>query len=232
MIKADMPTSLSFDLDIFLDDEPGFNMPNNIGVVLNGDIDFDLNKFALQENITYWIAVDGGYNHLKKYLIEPDILIGDLDSLNNDHVQCEVIQFDVEKDETDFVLALDYIKKNYNNSNIHVVGINSNKRLEHTYANLKNLTSKMTMYTKYNKIMKLRQNHTISKENHDHFSIFTPSRAMGVTITGSKYDVELIDIDSNNTIGISNEFAKPHVCITYNTGELIVFLSNEQGYYE
>lgn len=232
MLKADMPTSLNFDLDIFLDDEPGYMMPKNIGIVLAGDVDFDLNKFTLKENIDFWIAVDGGYDHLKKYLITPDVLIGDLDSVTDTEINCEVIQYDSEKDETDFFLALDYIAKNYVDSNIHVVGISAKTRIEHLYANIKLLQEKMTLYTKYNKIFKLRSNQTLSKMDNEKFSLFTPSRVMGLTIKGSKYDINLVDMDSNNILGISNEFVNNIVSISYNSGELIVFLSNEQGYYE
>lgn len=230
-IIANIDDNLVFDLDMFLTDEPSITTPSNIGVVLNGEVNMDLNMFSMRENIDFWIAVDGGYNHLKKFGITPDILIGDMDSAKNVDFSGEIIKFDPVKDETDFELTIKHIKTNYNTAKIHVVGISSNKRLEHLIANIKLIEDNMTYYTKFNKIFKVNSNTNVYREDNEQFSIFTHSRINNLSIKGSKYDVTNVDITAQDVIGISNEFVDGVVNITYDSGEAIIYLSNENGYY-
>lgn len=229
-VLANIDSNLVFDLDMFLD-EPSTTQPSNIGIVLNGAVDFDLNGFSMRENIDFWIAVDGGYNHLKNYSITPDILIGDLDSIVDNDFSGETIKFEPVKDETDFQLTIEHVKKHFKGAKMHVVGISSDKRIEHLIGNIKLIEEGMTYYTKFNKILKVTSGGKIYNEDNEYFSVFTNSRLNGLTITGSKYDVVNADLNEGDVIGISNEFITEFVTITYNSGEAIIFLSNEEGYY-
>ena len=62
----------------------------------------------------FLVAVDGGLRHLKRLGLKPDLLIGDLDSVDADElaeieeVGVEVLRFPPAKDQTDLELALDY----------------------------------------------------------------------------------------------------------------------------
>jgi len=66
----------------------------------------------------FLIAVDGGLHHLKRLGLKPDLLIGDLDSVDANEL-AEVIDAGIEvqrflpaKDQTDLELALEYTLKN------------------------------------------------------------------------------------------------------------------------
>ena len=86
------------------------------------------------------IAADGGARHLERLGLAPDILIGDLDSLDNELRQTfieqgvELITAPQEKDESDFELALKYAALNYNMS-ILVFGATGG-RLDHIISNM------------------------------------------------------------------------------------------------
>lgn len=62
----------------------------------------------------FLVAVDGGLRHLRRLGLKPDLLIGDLDSVNPDELAelvkagIEVRQFPPAKDQTDLELALDH----------------------------------------------------------------------------------------------------------------------------
>ena len=62
----------------------------------------------------FLVAVDGGLRHLKRLGLKPDLLIGDLDSVDADElaeieeVGVEVLRFPPAKDQTDLELALEY----------------------------------------------------------------------------------------------------------------------------
>lgn len=90
-------------------------MKNKVAIVLNGPIDSFLTGDI--KNYAMVIAVDGGLNHLVKYNMEADLFIGDCDSVNEDALiymetsDIDRIEYDVEKDKTDFELALAYVKE-------------------------------------------------------------------------------------------------------------------------
>jgi len=66
------------------------------------------NLTSLKERSDIVICADGGYGVAKSIGVRPDIVIGDLDSLNGVKIDegIEVISFSVDKDYSDFELAL------------------------------------------------------------------------------------------------------------------------------
>lgn len=92
----------------------------------------------------YLIAADGGANHLLKMGILPEIVIGDLDSIDEDTLfdltsaEVEIKQYSEDKDETDIELALRYAVE-LQPSAILIVGALGG-RLDQTLANLSILT--------------------------------------------------------------------------------------------
>ena len=83
--------------------------------VLNGPIDCFLTGSI--RNYAFVIAVDGGLNHLVKYDMDADLFIGDYDSVNDDakgYIETSNIthvDYNEDKDKTDFELALEYVKE-------------------------------------------------------------------------------------------------------------------------
>ena len=54
----------------------------------------------------YIIAADGGRDTLKKFGIQPDLWLGDMDSVQEDYEE-DAKRYPVEKDQTDLFLALE-----------------------------------------------------------------------------------------------------------------------------
>ena len=79
------------------------------------------------------IAADGGYDTLKKLGIEPDLLLGDMDSLTEVPRALEKLVYPVRKDETDTHLAyLEGVRRGYTDFVIYG-GVGG--RDDHTFAN-------------------------------------------------------------------------------------------------
>lgn len=99
---------------------------------------------ALLGQDDYLIAADGGANHLFKMGILPEVVIGDLDSIDEDTLfeltsaDVEIKQFSEDKDETDLELALRYAVE-LRPSAILIVGALGG-RLDQTLGNLSILT--------------------------------------------------------------------------------------------
>ena len=92
----------------------------------------------------YIVAADGGANHLMEMGILPEVLIGDLDSVDEDtlfeltNAEVRIEQYSEDKDETDIELALRYAT-DLRPSAILIVGALGG-RLDQTLANLSLLT--------------------------------------------------------------------------------------------
>ena len=180
---------------------------SNVGICLAGNVDFDLNKFSKDNNITKWIAADGGYDTLISYNITPDLLIGDLDSIKDVNSTIETIKTNVMKDNTDGKDALEYVKASFNYDTIYLVGIIASERLEHFWANIKMIEDNVIGHTKYNIIYTLKPGvHTIKNDQYDYISFFAKRDISSLTIKDSLYEIENYKLDVNNTVGISNEF--------------------------
>jgi thiamine pyrophosphokinase len=118
-------------------------MPRAV-IFANGELpNLEKARSLLQEG-DYLIAADGGANHLMKMGILPEIVIGDLDSVDEDTLfeftsaEVEVEQYSEDKDETDIELALRYAVE-LRPAAILVIGALGG-RLDQTLANLSIVT--------------------------------------------------------------------------------------------
>jgi len=117
---------------------------SRIVIFANGELsDLDAARALLQPS-DYLIAADGGANHLLKMGILPEIVIGDLDSVDEETLfqltsaEVNIEQYSEDKDETDIELALHYAVE-LGPSAILIVGALGG-RLDQTLANLSILT--------------------------------------------------------------------------------------------
>jgi len=118
-----------------------------IVIFANGILtDLDAARALLQPG-DYLIAADGGANHLMKMSILPEIVVGDLDSIEEDtlfdltNAEVNIEQYSEDKDETDIELALRYAVE-LQPTSILIVGALGG-RLDQTIANLSLLTDPM-----------------------------------------------------------------------------------------
>ena len=114
-------------------------------IFANGQLpDLEAARALLQDD-DYIVAADGGANHLMKIGILPEIVIGDLDSVDEDtlfeltNAEVGIEQYPEDKDETDIELALSYAA-DLKPSAILIVGALGG-RLDQTLANLSLLTN-------------------------------------------------------------------------------------------
>ena len=116
----------------------------NVYVFVNGSMGSYSGLFKEITGNDYIIAVDGGYRHVEKLAIKPDVIIGDMDSIRSDDLKklklknIKIIQFPKEKDETDLELALDYVIDRDFDRIVVVAALGG--RIDHTLTNLLLLT--------------------------------------------------------------------------------------------
>lgn len=175
------------------------------------------------------IAADGGYDNLVRHGYTPDILIGDLDSIESEIPEgTRIIRYPKEKDETDMFLSYKAgVTLGY--TEFVMLGATGG-RLDHTYANIslllyaKQRGHNITVIYEGGIILCLKdESVTLSGSEGATLSVFAiDGAAEGVSISGAKYEVENVSLTPDFPLGVSNEFLDRDVRISVTDGTLIV----------
>ena len=175
------------------------------------------------------IAADGGYDNLVRHGYTPDIIIGDLDSIESEIPEgTRIISYPKEKDETDMFLSYKAgVTLGY--TEFVMLGATGG-RLDHTYANIslllyaKERGHNITVIYEGGIILCLKdESVTLSGSEGATLSVFAiDGAAHGVSISGAKYEVENVSLTPDFPLGVSNEFLDRDVRISVTDGTLIV----------
>ncbi len=197
----------------------------------------------------YIIALDGGLLFCANHSIEPDMIVGDFDSLEqelavSDEQKCGSVaqellgqyQTDIiyrlpcEKDDTDTLAAIKMaVAKGFKSFTIYG-GLGG--RLSHTMANIQSL-----LYLKERGLHGELVGHnsriflvkeeciTLQQQEKGYISVFSYSeKAEGVTLKNLKYEIENRILTSSFPIGVSNEFVGREAEISVRQGVLLVVM--------
>ena len=171
----------------------------------------------------YLIAADGGFEHLRKMEIIPDLLIGDMDSIEQEYSDSDVTikKLPREKDDTDMLAAIkEGLAQGYKEFIIY--GALGGERIDHSLANIQcllylyNHGATGILYGAHDRI-----NYPASMRGM--VSVFAFSQdAEGVTEQGLKYSIQDTTIKMEFPIGISNEFIGQESMIEVKNGMLLI----------
>ena len=174
------------------------------------------------------IAVDGGYAHLLKANITPNIIIGDFDSLGYIPNETNVIILCTDKDETDTFVAIEYAKEE-GYKEIDIIG-GSGGRIDHTFANV----SLLLHYAKLGLRIRLITEENIVTVIYNDEIVFDSTMkgyisvlactdvCSGVEIVGLKYTLKDATLTNDIPLGCSNEFTSQESKISVNGGGLLI----------
>lgn len=207
-------------------------------IVASGKIN-DLNMLKEQIDLhDYILCADGGIRYLYEMNTDIDAIIGDLDSVDEKFStfikknNISIIQYPVEKDETDTELAIEYLIEQECN-NITLMGV-MGSRMDHTLANillLKRL-SKMNIKGKIidenNSIVLLSDYLKLERKKHHYISII-PITHSGVVVSlkGFYYPLKESLIEYGTTLGISNKIIDDVGEIFIKKGEALIIESRD-----
>lgn len=175
------------------------------------------------------IAADGGYDHLKREKIEPDIVVGDFDSRDGnipDHPN--VIMLDVQKDDTDIAHAVGIgLERGYRD--FRIFG-GTGGRESHTIANIQMLTglakkgAHAWLYGRDSVITVIHNDSLMFSEvTEGMVSVFSLSdRAESVDILGMKYTMQDGILTNDTALGVSNMLIGKEAHISVKKGTLLI----------
>ncbi len=180
------------------------------------------------ENDDCVIAADGGYHTLQEWGVKPDQIVGDFDSLGFIPETEQVVQFPVEKDDTDMMIA---VKLGLDQGYRHFLlygGLGG--RLDHTIANL-HILSYLSEHGARGCLVGDNENVTLIKNAEltfeadaaDTVSVFAyGGSAEGVYLTNLKYPLKNAVLTPEFPLGVSNEFTGERAGISVRNGKLLV----------
>lgn len=208
-------------------------------LVLNGQ-NFCISGFltALEKYPDFVIAADGGIHHLEGLNVPPVIHIGDMDSSVPDlkvPVRDTII-YPVDKDRSDFFLALDFVsKKNVKDVVIFAAGGGRRDHFISNYETAADFASrgmKITFFGEEEDIFFLPCTAPHAYEfrfpEGSTVSVFSGTeKCNGVTIDGFKYPLRNEVLKRNTPVGLSNLTVKETQKINFENGVIVVIFNKK-----
>lgn len=185
----------------------------------------------IEEN-DFIISADGGLRYIRTLNLKPNLVVGDLDSINNDDVKfltinnIEILKFPREKDQTDLEIAVrESVKRNYRN--ILIIGALGG-RIDQTLANLGLIASfsNNKVQIKFDdgqeRIMLIQDQFLLSGKKGDTVSLIPLCLPVkGITTQGLKYSLNGESLLPYQTRGISNEMLGDSAKIEITSGTML-----------
>lgn len=187
------------------------------------------------------VAVDGGLRHVLELQLQPDWLIGDLDSAAPDQLEkldlqhTRMLEFPADKDSTDLELTLRHLV-DLSVKRITMVGLTGG-RLDHMLANIFLLASfdwpfSIDFHSDSGRGFLLTPKHAFKKSlpNDTVLSLLPlTSSVTGVSTKGLHYCLSEAEITFGSTLGVSNivqaDSNQEVVCVTIRSGKLLVIVN-------
>lgn len=183
-------------------------------VVLIGGADVNLDVLQRYSHLPV-VAVDGGANHLRDTAIKPEVIVGDLDSLNDQsHWQsvAKVVEVE-EQDSTDFEKCLYTVDAPY----YIAVGFTGN-RLDHTLASLhvmkKYLHKRVVLVGSDDVVCLCNTSVELQLPPRTRVSVFPMDAVTFVSSVGLVYPLNDLTMEAGKLIGTSNTSSEPQIKMT------------------
>lgn len=216
------------------------NIKNGSCIII-GAGDLTVGSIPYDPEKDYVIAADGGLMYCQVLELEPDLIIGDFDSLDEEFGEAvkvirencpeKVTTLPSEKDDTDLLAAVKRgLELGYRRFRLY--GANGG-RLEHTIANIQTLKflkehDAVGYIMDGNGMILLAQNETVSFRDtmEGYVNVFSMNeKAHGVSIRGLKYELDHATLTNAMPLGISNEFIGVQSDITVEDGTLLIIVN-------
>ena len=206
-------------------------------IFLNGEYKYSqqfMDKLVSKNAVCF--CADGGANFAFKYGKIPEVIVGDLDSIEKKVLEYYksknilIKKFPKDKDFTDFELILKEINKISENKNfvekIFVVG-GLGKRIDMTLSNL-------FIMEKYKNLVFLQENEEIfyaeksfvlKNKKECEFSIIPISEKVEkLTLKGFKFETDKIDVKRKSSRLVSNVICGDEASVEFESGKMIIIL--------
>ncbi|MBO5333387.1 MAG: thiamine diphosphokinase [Clostridia bacterium] len=203
------------------------NIKTRCVIIGGGDCSVELLKLNISTD-DYIICADSGYDIAVEARIQPDLVIGDFDSVKGFVQNADKITLPVEKDVTDCLAAYNEgIKQGF--TKFLLLG-GTGGRFEHTFANISVMANASKDGNEFRIIDDKHIFYAITDSSikisfspNKQISVFAfGDKAFGVTEKGFHYSIENYTLNPFIPIGISNDIVSDFGEISVEKGTLII----------
>lgn len=183
-------------------------------------------QHAMQENPIFFICTDGAYYYMNSLKINPNVVIGDMDSLSESPVNTEVIFVD-DQNTTDFEKALKYLSDE-GFEDVLVLGSTGGQN-DHFLGNLNAAYKfherlKITFFDQSQYFFLSQNQQTIQTQPGKIISLFPFPYATGITLTGFQYLLDNEDLSMLDRVGTRNIASNRNPTVHLQSGHLYIFV--------
>lgn len=206
-------------------------------IFANGAFDEPQREQALMRDDDLIVAVNGGTRHAWAAGVDPQVVVGDLDSLSNEERQCireagtEIIPFPPRKDQTDLDLALHHVLSEGADEIVILAALGG--RLDQTVANILLLTlpqlagCDVRVVQGKQEAFVIREAAQIEGRAGDTVSLIpVGGDAVGVTTEGLEYALDDETLDFGPTRGVSNVLKESSANVRVRQGLLLCVVTH------
>ncbi len=183
------------------------------------------------------IAADSGLAHLYALRLQPDVVVGDFDSVDPAHLErataegARIERHSPDKDATDLELAL-AVARDAGTTELTVIGVGGG-RIDHHLAGLAVLADPGWSTMRITALVGADRIHVV----HDHIALTGPTAsivtliavggpAIGVTTTGLRWALHDARLSSTSTLGVSNEIVDSPATVSLRAGTVFAIQPN------
>ena len=207
-------------------------------IISNGEIrDLNILKSVIND-VDFIVCADGGTNHIAKINVMPDLVVGDLDSINKDALKfieeenVNIQRYNPKKDATDTELATEYlIEKGF--KEIVFMGV-TGSRIDHTLGNILLLNKllkkgiKAVIIDDKNRIYITDNKFCVPREEGTFVSVIPiTTNGANVTLKGFEYETDRVKFNFSSTLGISNRVVENVGHIKVENGICLIIISKD-----
>ena len=203
----------------------------NVIVSLAGECSISRDQL---EKYDFIVGVDSGTDYLYKLFLIPNLIIGDLDSINSKTLdrakkdKAEIINYEVDKDKTDFELTLDYLKIN-NGKNITIIGGESGE-VDHLFGNLLSISAfhkkEHIEWKQSSQNIIFPNTELIKTESGKVFSLIPLSSLNGVSINGARWNIKNENIQYGSSKTLRNITNSDVLKVRVDSGKYCLIIQN------
>ncbi|PVX50977.1 thiamine diphosphokinase [Balneicella halophila] len=196
-------------------------------IVANGVFPIHPKPLAILAEADYIIACDGAADKLLKKGIEPQLIIGDLDSLDSVTISnfSNIILKVERQDNTDLMKAIEWCIENQRDK-VDILGATGG-RDDHSIGNIFTLTNYATkidliLYTNEGSFITMLQSGILTSFNGQQVSLFPQPLSMKITTRGLKYPLTNQSLPYLNS-GTLNQSEGDTFYLAFDKGVLLVY---------
>ncbi|MBR3942882.1 MAG: thiamine diphosphokinase [Clostridia bacterium] len=195
----------------------------NVLIILNGELKSPAFLKKLADNADYIICADGGFDKAKAASVTPDLLLGDMDSVQTKGINVKTQKYPAEKDWTDCELALHSAVDMQADEIVVTCALGG--RCDHEMANLYVLSDFTGACIKEPDVSIYVCDSVLSFGGKGKTFSVLPVCNSYVTISGAKYPVQNTLFRVGSSLGVSNEIVQDVANVTVHQGKCLVFVN-------